>query len=151
MTGRDPAGTGEAGFTPPATDPWKGLRGVMAGTLILEVIVMILTFPIVARIGGGLTWYSTLYLGLVALALLAAAGMQRRRHALEINLGLQVAVIAGGVFHWSIAVVGVIFGCVWLYVRYVKLDVERRMRAGMLPGQHPVGDRESGPTGPPTE
>ncbi len=38
------------GFTAPATDPWRGLRGVMAGTLVLEVIVMVLTFPIVAKI-----------------------------------------------------------------------------------------------------
>ena len=29
-------------FTPPTADPWKGFRGVMAGTLILEVIVVAL-------------------------------------------------------------------------------------------------------------
>lgn len=136
----EPNTADEPAFTPPATDPWKGLRGVMAGTLILEVIVMILTFPIVARVGSGLTWYSTLYLALVTLALLLACGIQGRKHAIEIDLALQVAVIAGGIFHWAIAVVGVIFGCVWWYIRYVKLDVERRMRQGLLPGQEPIGE-----------
>lgn len=127
-------------FTPPANDPWKGLRGVMAGTLILEVIVMILTFPIVARIAGGLTWFSGVYLAVVTLALILAAGMQGRRNALTIDLGLQFAVIAGGIFHWSIAVVGVLFLCVWVYIRYVKLDVERRIELGLLPGQEPIDD-----------
>lgn len=127
-------------FTPPTNDPWKGLRGVMAGTLILEVIVMILTFPIVARIAGGLTWVSGIYLAAVTVALILAAGMQGRRHALTLDLALQFAVIAGGVFHWSIAVVGLLFMCVWIYIRYVKVDVERRIERGLLPGQEPITD-----------
>ncbi|WP_411353188.1 DUF4233 domain-containing protein [Gordonia bronchialis] len=112
----------------------------MAGTLILEVIVMILTFPIVARIAGGLTWVSGIYLAAVTVALILAAGMQGRRHALTIDLALQFAVIAGGVFHWSIAVVGLLFVCVWIYIRYVKVDVERRIERGLLPGQEPITD-----------
>ena len=31
-------------------------RGVMAGTLILEAIVVLLAMPVVATVGGGLTW-----------------------------------------------------------------------------------------------
>ena len=30
-------------------DPWKSFRGVMAGTLILEAIVVLLALPVVAR------------------------------------------------------------------------------------------------------
>lgn len=128
------------GFTAPATDPWRGLRGVMAGTLILEVIVMVLTFPIVANIGPGLTWVSGTYLGLVTVLMIAAAGMQGRPRAMEINLGLQFLVIIGGWFHWSIAVIGVVFLFVWLYIRYVRTDVARRMRDGRLAGQRPIED-----------
>lgn len=133
------------GFTAPATDPWKGLRGVMAGTLVLEVIVMVLTFPIVAKVGGGLTWYAGIYLGVVTLLMVLASGMQRRRHALDLDLGLQVLVIIGGVFHWSIAVVGVIFACVWVYIRYVRSDVRRRMLRGQLAGQQPIADEPHEP------
>ena len=33
--------------TPPPPDPWKSFRGVMAGTLILEAIVVLLALPVV--------------------------------------------------------------------------------------------------------
>ena len=76
----------------------------------------------------------------MTLALILAAGIQGRRNAQTIDLALQFAVIAGGIFHWSIAVVGVLFLCVWVYIRYIKLDVERRIEMGMLPGQEPIDD-----------
>lgn len=128
----------EPRFTPPTNDPWKGLRGVMAGTLILEVIVIGLTFPIVAKVGPGLTWWSGLYLGIVLLAHILASGMQGRPFALRLDIGLQVFVIAGGLLHWSIAVVGVIFLCVWVYIAYIKRDVEQRVAHGQLAGQEPI-------------
>ncbi|RPA58275.1 DUF4233 domain-containing protein [Gordonia oryzae] len=130
--------TEHPGFTAPATDPWRGLRGVMAGTLVLEVIVMLLTFPIVAKIGPGLTWVSGIYLGVVTLSMVLACGMQGRRRALELDIGLQILVIIGGVFHWSIAIVGLLFLFVWLYIRYVRADVARRMGEGRLAGQEPI-------------
>ncbi|GAC82245.1 hypothetical protein GP2_001_00980 [Gordonia paraffinivorans NBRC 108238] len=125
-------------YTPPTTDPWKGLRGVMAGTMILEVIVVILAFPIVWRLGGGLTWLSGGYLTVLLVLMILASGMQGRPWALNLDLALQVAVIVGGLFHWSIAAVGLVFGSVWLYIRYVKLDVEKRIEQGQLPGQEPI-------------
>ena len=36
-----------------APDPWKSFRGIMAGTLILEAIVVLLALPVVARGGAG--------------------------------------------------------------------------------------------------
>ena len=39
----------------PKPDPWKSFRGVTAGTLILEAIVVLLALPVVSAIGGGLT------------------------------------------------------------------------------------------------
>ena len=66
-------------FTPPVNDPWKGLRGIMAGTLILEFIVVLLALPIVARVGGGLTWASGVYLVVLALLMILGAGVQGRR------------------------------------------------------------------------
>ncbi|MEO9327700.1 DUF4233 domain-containing protein [Gordonia aurantiaca] len=125
-------------YTPPANDPWKGLRGVMAGTMVLEVIVVLLAFPIVWRLGGGLTWVSGGYLALLMIAMILACGLQGRPWALNLDLALQAAVIVGGLFHWSIAVVGVVFASVWLYIRHVKLDVEKRIEQGLLPGQEPI-------------
>ena len=125
-------------FTPPVNDPWKGLRGIMAGTLILEFIVVLLALPIVARVGGGLTWVSGVYLVVLALLMILGAGVQGRPWALQFDLALQVLLIVGVVFHWSIAAVGVVFGLVWLYIAYIKRDVRLRIERGLLPGQEPV-------------
>lgn len=124
-------------YSAPATDPWKGFRGIMAAVLILEAIIMGLTFPVVATLGGGVTWASGLYLTAVLVLLIVLSGMQGRPYALQINLGMQVLVILGGFFHWSIAVVGVVFLCVWIYIAYLKQDVTRRIAQGRLPGQQP--------------
>lgn len=123
------------GVNPPATDPWKGFRGVMAGTLILEVIVVLLAFPIVAKIGGGLTWGSGLFLGAICLAFIVLSGMCSRTWALPTILGLQGVLIVGGLFHWSLAAIGVIFLCVWAYIAYIRRDVARRIELGLLPSQ----------------
>ena len=37
----------------PSVDPWKGLRGIMAGTLVLEAIVIGLVLTVIARLDGG--------------------------------------------------------------------------------------------------
>ncbi|PXW33471.1 UNVERIFIED_CONTAM: uncharacterized protein DUF4233 [Williamsia faeni] len=127
-------------FTPPAVDPWRGFRGVMAGTLILEAIVIGLAFPIVWRVGGGLTLWSGIYLGGLMLAMILGSGLQGRSWALPYDLALQVAAIAGWAIHWSIGVVGVVFGIVWLYIAYIKRDVRLRMERGLLNGQEPIED-----------
>lgn len=127
-------------FTPPANDPWKGLRGVMAGTLILELIVVLLGVPVVWKIGGGLSWISGGYLALIAVAMVLACGMQGRPYAMTLNLSLQVAVIIGGIFHWSLAVIGVMFLCVWVYIAYIKRDMQQRIDEGRLAGQRPIDE-----------
>lgn len=136
----DSRGSTPQRFTPPSVDPWRGFRGVMAGTLILEAIVIALAFPIVWRVGGGLTVWSGLYLGLLTLAMILGSGLQGRSWALPYNLALQVITIAGWAIHWSIGVVGVVFGIVWVYIAYIKRDVRLRMERGQLNGQEPIDD-----------
>ena len=120
----------------PAVDPWKGFRGVCSGILVLEAIVIGLTFPVVAALTeNGITWISGLYLGLLLVALVLLCGRQGHPRALTMDVAMQIPVIIGGVFHWSIAVVGVIFLCVWMYLVYIRRDVQRRMDRGELPSQ----------------
>ncbi|MFY2787707.1 DUF4233 domain-containing protein [Rhodococcus sp. KRD162] len=125
----------EAQFKPPTTDPWKGFRGVVAGTLVLEAIVTLLALPVVATLGGGATWFSTTYIVALAVAMILAAGKQGKPWAMKLNLILQLFVLAGAVFHLSIGAVGLIFIAVWLYLLYLRRDITERMRRGMLPGQ----------------
>ena len=121
----------------PAVDPWKGFRGVMAATLILESIVVLLTLLVVTKIGdnGG-----PLGVGLVlalAAAMIVAARLVRRPWALRLALALQVAMMACGVLVFALGVLGVIFGLVWLALFMMRRDVAARMSRGELPGQQP--------------
>ena len=54
---------------------WKSFRGVMAGTLILEAIVVLLALPVVSSVGGGLSAWSTAYLVGFAVLLVLLAGV----------------------------------------------------------------------------
>ena len=116
-------------MTATPVDPWKSFRGVMAGTLILEMIAVLLALPVVGAVGGGLTGWTTCYL----LGLLA--GMQRRPWAIWANLGVQLILVAGFVIYPAIGFMGVLFAVVWCVIAYLRAEVLRRQRLGLLPGQ----------------
>jgi hypothetical protein len=61
----------------------------------------------------------------IALAVLAAvlAGMMRRRWAWAAATVLQALLIACGLLHWSLAVLGLIFGGAWAYASYVRKTI----------------------------
>lgn len=120
-----------------APDPWRSFRGVMAGTLILEAIVVLLALPVVGVSGAGLTPLSMTYLIGLAVVLVALAGVQGRSWAIWVNLAVQVVVIAGVVIHGAIGFIGVIFAGVWLLIAYLRAEVLRRQQRGQLPGQRP--------------
>jgi hypothetical protein len=124
----------------PPPDPWKSFRGVMAGTLILEAIVVLLALPVVARIGGGLTTASGGYLIGLAVVLVLLAGIQGRPWAIWVNLAIQVVLIAGVVVHGAIGIMGAVFLAVWLLIAYLRHEVLRRQKRGLLPGQQPPAD-----------
>jgi hypothetical protein len=130
---QDPGGPAESDPAPP--DPWKSFRGVMAGTLILESIVVLLALPAVSVVGGGLNAYSTTYLVGFAVVLILMAGVQGRPWAIWANLGLQLVLIAGWVIYPGVGVLGLVFLIVWLLVVYLRAEVLRRQRRGLLPGQ----------------
>lgn len=121
--------------TPPGPDPWKSFRGVMAGTLILEVITVLLALPVVAVVGGGLTAGSTGYLVGFAVLLIVLAGMQRRPWAIWANLGVQLILIGGFFLHPAVGSMGVLFALVWAVIAYMRAEVLRRQRLGLLPAQ----------------
>ena len=92
-----------------APDPWKSFRGVMAGTLILEAIVVLLALPVVAVSHGGLTPLTGGYLIGLAVVLVLLTGIQGRPWAIWVNLAMQLVVIAGWAVHGAIGFIGVIF------------------------------------------
>lgn len=121
------------GAAPP--DPWRSFRGVMAGTLILETIVVLLAIPVVKMVGGGLSPLSLTYLIGVAVAMVLLTGMQGRPWALQANLALQVVLVAGFFVNSAIGFVGLLFLGVWLLIWYMRDQVRDRQGRGELPGQ----------------
>jgi hypothetical protein len=120
---------------PPAKDPMKSFRGVMAGSLIMEGITVALALPVVAKLGSGvgsLTGWSVI---VIAVALIVLCGFLKKPWAVPAVLALQVALIAFFVALPAVAILGVIFLGIWLWLLWLRRDVARRMAAGTLPSQ----------------
>lgn len=137
--GTDPNSTGPRGEGhAPSVDPWKGLRGIMAGTLVLEAIVIGLVLTVIARVDDGAhfqPWKVWFVIGL-AVAMVVASGLQRRSWALPLNLTLAVLAVAGWAVHWSMGVCGILFAVVWAYILYLRQDLAGRISGGYLASQH---------------
>ena len=125
---------------PAAPDPWKSFRGVMAGTLILEAIVVLLALPVVSAADGGLTAVTGTYLIGLAVVLVLLAGLQGRPWAIWVNLAIQLVLIAGWAVSGAVGFIGLIFAGVWLLILYLRSEVKRREEHGLLPGQQPPDD-----------
>jgi uncharacterized protein DUF4233 len=126
--------------TPAPPDPWKSFRGVMAGTLILEAIVVLLGLPVVSVADGGLTAVTGTYLIGLAVVLILLAGLQGRPWAIWVNLGIQSVLIAGWLVSGAVGFIGLVFAGVWLLILYLRSEVRRREQRGLLPGQQPPPD-----------
>jgi Protein of unknown function (DUF4233) len=133
------AGTAAAGVPATATDSMKGFRGVMAGTLILEAIVVALALLVVAKLEGGLGTGVGFVVGGVVVVLVLLCGMLRRPWTIAVIALAQIALIACVVGAPPVGVIGVLFALVWGYLLWLRRDVARRMAAGLLPSQRPTG------------
>ncbi len=104
-------------------NPEAAVRGLGAGTLVLEAIVLLLAIQPIRIMGGdlGVRAIATV----VTLAVLAAvlAGMMRRRWVWAAGTVLQVLLVAGGLLHWSLAALGLIFGAAWAYALHVRRTI----------------------------
>lgn len=127
----DPAGGPDR---PVVRDPWKGLRGVFAITLVLESVVVALSLTVVAKSGDAGPVGIAVVLAL-AVGMALGSGLQRRPWGLPFALALQVAMIACVFVLPALGVLGVLFGLIWIYFLRLRRDVARRMAAGQLPDQ----------------
>lgn len=123
----------------PAKDPLKGLRGVTAGTLILEAITIFLALTVILQVSDGIYWTPFNWGFIVVLGTLHVllAFCQRFSWGLPAALGLQVVGLIGGFFvHWSLVAVMIIFLLVWWYLLTLRKNLLERMRRGLLVTQH---------------
>jgi len=126
-SGEDAAAVGETpdGAPKPSglRNPQAAVRGLGAGTLALEAIVLLLAIQPIRILGGDLSGWGVA--AVIALAVLAAliAGSMKRRWAWPAGTVLQVLLLASGLLHWSLAALALIFGAAWAYASYVRKSI----------------------------
>jgi hypothetical protein len=118
-----------------APDPMKGLRGVYAATLTLEAIVVALSLLVLSKFGEGATPFGVTVISALAVAMVVAAGLQRRPWGLWLALGLQAVMIACGLLVAALGVMGVVFALVWAAILLLRRDLMGKMARGELPSQ----------------
>jgi hypothetical protein len=104
-------------------NPTAAVRGVGAGTLLLEAIVLLMTIVPMHVLHVRHSGAAMLTLGILALVCILLAGMLSRPWAWTAGIVLQVVLIACGYFHISLAILGVLFLLVWLYALSVRRSV----------------------------
>jgi hypothetical protein len=120
---------------PPAKDPMKSFRGVVAGSLILEAITVALALPVVNKLGGGISTGTGWSVLAIVAALVVCCGFVKRSWAMPVVLLLQVLLICFVAVLPAVAIIGVLFLAFWLWLLWLRRDVARRMAAGKLPSQ----------------
>lgn len=99
----------------------KATRGVLAGLLILEAIIVLLV-PRAIAFTTGLGTGRTISLVVLAVVLVLVGGMQRRPRGIAIGSAMQMLFIATGFYIVTMFLVGAIFLAIWL--RLLQLRVE---------------------------
>jgi hypothetical protein len=121
--------------TPPRKDPMKAFRGIMAGTLIIEAIVLALAIPVVAKVGGGIGTTSGVLVFILLVGLIATCALLRHRWSIGVIIGLHVVMVASWFAMTALGVVGVLFSLVWAYLLWLRRDMTKRITEGRLPSQ----------------
>jgi hypothetical protein len=66
--------------------------------------------------------------------------VQGRPWAIWVNLAMQFVLIAGFVVDGAVGFIGAVFLAVWGLIAYLRAEVLRRQKRGLLPGQQPRSD-----------
>jgi hypothetical protein len=114
---------------PAQGDPLRGLRGIFAGILVMEAIVVGLALLVVGRLGGGLGGAASWYTAGLALTMVVAAALQRHSWGLGLALTLQVAMVVGWFAHPALGGLGLLFMPVWGCLLYWRWTVARWQQA----------------------
>ncbi|MGA8115413.1 MAG: DUF4233 domain-containing protein [Actinocatenispora sp.] len=104
-------------------NPAGALRGVGAATLAMEALTLLLAIQPLRILGGDLSGWAVGAMITLAVLCCVLAGLLKRRWAWYAGLVLQLLVIGAGVAQWAIAVIGVLFAAIWLYVIHLRRTI----------------------------
>jgi hypothetical protein len=103
----------------------RATRGALAGVLGLEAVVTLLVPRALAFSDGGLGVARTVLLVVLAVALIAAAGLLRRPWGIGLGSALQVLFVLTGIWLLAMLVIGLIFAAVWIRLLVLRRDLVR--------------------------
>ncbi|MEV0157473.1 DUF4233 domain-containing protein [Micromonospora sp. NPDC050686] len=112
----DPGGARRSGLR----DPDRAVRGLGAGTLALEALVLLLAIQPIRVVGGDLGGPAIAAIVALAVVCVLLAGQMKRRWAWPAGTAVQGVLMLCGLLHWSLLVLGVIFALVWGYALHVR-------------------------------
>ena len=124
--GADPAGvdSGGAGGKPSGLrNPAATVRGLGAGTLIIEAIVLLLAIQPIRLMGGQLSGAGVAVVVALAVWAVVVSGLMKRSWAWHAGTVLQACLLLSGFLHWSLGALGVIFAATWAYATYVRRTI----------------------------
>lgn len=101
-------------------NPERAVRGLGAGTLSLEALVLLLAIQPIRVVGGDLSGGAIGAVVALAVAAILIAGLMRRPWAWHAGTVLQGLLLLSGLLHWSLFALGVIFALVWAYAVHVR-------------------------------
>jgi hypothetical protein len=105
-------------------NPAAAVRGVGAGTLVIEAIVLLLALVPLKKLAGEQATAGIWLCVALVVVLGLLAGLLRRPWAWWAATLVPLSLLVGGVFvHWALIALGVLFGLVWAYVLNVRHTV----------------------------
>ncbi|MGW0434256.1 DUF4233 domain-containing protein [Micromonospora sp. NPDC003197] len=101
-------------------NPVGAARSLGAATLGLEALVLLLAIQPIRLVGGDLSGMAVAVIVALAVAAVVLAGMMRRPWAWHVATVLQGLLMLSGFLHWSLGVLGFMFGLAWVYALHVR-------------------------------
>ncbi|GAA4579781.1 hypothetical protein GCM10023176_58210 [Micromonospora coerulea] len=101
-------------------NPEKAVRGLGAGALALEALVLLLAIQPIRVVGGDLSGAAIAAIVGLAVACVVLAGRMGRAWAWNAGTVLQGLLLLSGLLHWSLFGLGIIFALVWAYALHVR-------------------------------
>jgi hypothetical protein len=101
----------------------RATRGALAGVLGLEAVVTLLVPRALAFSDGGLGVAKTVLLVVLAILMIAAAGLLRRPWGIGFGSVLQVLFVLTGIWLLAMLIVGAIFAAVWGRLLLLRRDL----------------------------
>ncbi|MDP9816450.1 hypothetical protein J3R04_002420 [Spirilliplanes yamanashiensis] len=99
------------------------MRGLGAGTLIIEAVVLLLAIQPIRLMGGQLSGAGVAVVVALAVWAVVVSGLMKRSWAWHAGTVLQVCLLLSGFLHWSLGALGVIFAATWGYATYVRRTI----------------------------